>query len=124
MVLKNRVKGKCLFILHLQQFTYLYLMYNLLETYMKLQKMKFHNLRALLPTEESKINLSIAIGVPVKQINDWLDPNNNSVPYADSLIKMMKYFDCSCDYLLDFSNIKDRPDDVKRLLEELHKNDV
>lgn len=36
----------------------------------------------------------------------------------------MRYFDCSCDYLLDLSSIKDRPDDVKRLLEELHKNDV
>lgn len=84
----------------------------------------FHNLHTLLPTEESKINPSIAIGVPVKQINDWLDPINNSVPKADSLIKMMKYFDCSCDYLLDLSNIKDRPDDVKKLIEELHGNDV
>ena len=86
--------------------------------------MEFNNLRALLPTEESKIDLSIAIGVSVNQINAWLDPSNTSVPKADSLIKMMKYFDCSCDYLLDLSNIKDRPDDVKRLIEELHGNDI
>ena len=88
------------------------------------QTQQFHNLRSLLPTEESKIDLSIAIGVPIKQINAWLDPNNKLVPKADSLIKMMKYFDCSCDYLLDLSNIKERPDDVKRLLDELHRNDV
>ncbi len=86
------------------------------------KKMEFHNLRTLLPTDESKINLSIAIGVPVKQINAWLDPDNKSVPYADSLVKMMRYFDCSCDYLLDLSNIKERPDDVKRLIEELNKH--
>lgn len=82
--------------------------------------LQFNNLRSLLPTEESKINLSIAIGVPVKQINAWLDPSNKSVPKADSLVKMMRYFDCSCDYLLDLSNIKERPDDVKRLINELH----
>ena len=86
--------------------------------------MEFNNLRSLLPTEESKIDLSIVIGVPVKQINAWLDQNNKSVPKADSLVKMMRYFDCSCDYLLDLSNIKDRPDDVKKLLDELHRNDV
>lgn len=91
---------------------------------MSKQLLQFNNLRSLLPTEELKINLSIAIGVPVKQINAWLDPSNASVPKADSLIKMMKYFDCSCDYLLDLSNIKERPDDVKRLLEELHRNDI
>ncbi len=88
------------------------------------KKMQFNNLRSLLPTEESKINLSIAIGVPVNQINAWLDPNNKSVPKADSLVKMMRYFDCSCDYLLDLSNIKERPDDVKKLLDKLHRNDV
>ncbi len=44
--------------------------------------LKFNNLRSLLPTEESKIDLSIAIGVPVNQINAWLDPNNKSVPKA------------------------------------------
>lgn len=87
-------------------------------------KMEFHNLRSLVPTEESKIDLSIAIGVPVKQVNAWLDPSNELVPKADSLIKMMKYFDCSCYYLLDLSNIKERPDDVKRFLDELHRNDV
>lgn len=85
------------------------------------QPIQFHNLRTLLPTEESKIKLSIAIGIPVDEIYAWLDPKNKSVPYADSLIKMMKYFDCSCDYLLDLSDIKERPDDVKRLLDELHK---
>lgn len=78
----------------------------------------------MLLTEESKIDLSIAIGVPVKQINAWLDPSNKSVPKADSLVKLMKYFDCSCDYLLDLSNIKERPDDVKKLLDKLHRNDV
>lgn len=88
------------------------------------KKMQFNNLHSMLPTEESKINLSIAIGVPVKQINAWLDPSNKSVPYADSLAKMMRYFDCSCDYLLDLSNIKERPDDVKKLLDELHRNDI
>lgn len=86
---------------------------------MNRQPLQFNNLRNMLPTEESKIDLSIAIGVPVSQINAWFDPNSKFVPKADILKKMMDYFDCSCDYLLDMSDIKDRPDDVKRLLEEI-----
>lgn len=81
------------------------------------QPLQFNNLRNMLPTEESKTKLSAAIGVPVTQINAWLDLDNKSVPYADSLVKMTKYFGCSCDYLLDKSNIKDKPDDVKKLID-------
>lgn len=68
------------------------------------QNPRFQNLHSLLPTQESIIQLSIFTGIPLTTINDWLDPDKKSVPKADSLIKMAKYFDCTVDYLLDLSD--------------------
>lgn len=80
-------------------------------------KPPFHNLHTLLQTPESRTYLSIFTGIPITKINNWLDPDSRVVPKADELVLMAKYFDCFCDYLLDLSNIKDRPDDVKKLID-------
>lgn len=67
-------------------------------------KPPFNNLRILLPTPESRIQLSIFTDIPIIQINNWLDPNSKIVPKADELVLMAKYFGCTVDYLLDLSN--------------------
>lgn len=80
-------------------------------------KPPFHNLNTLLPTPESITYLSMFTGIPITKINNWLDPDSRVVPKADELVLMAKYFNCSVDYLLDLSDIEDRPDDVKKLID-------
>lgn len=75
---------------------------------MKNSKPQFHNLHNLLPTQESRAQLSEATGIPLIKINNWLDPDKKSVPKADSLVMMAKYFNCSVEYLLDLTDIKFR----------------
>lgn len=72
------------------------------------QPLQFNNLRSLLPTGESQIHIFIAIGIPVQKINGWLNPDNPTIPLVDSLAKMMKYFNCSVDYLHNMTSIKVR----------------
>lgn len=67
-------------------------------------KPPFHNLHTILPTQESRIQLSIFTGIPITKINNWLTQNSMVVPKADDLILMAKYFACSVDYLLDLSD--------------------
>lgn len=69
-------------------------------------KPPFHNLHTLLPTPESKIQLSVFTGIPITKINNWLDPKSRVVPKADELMLMSRYFGCTVDYLLDLSDIK------------------
>lgn len=71
---------------------------------MERHKPPFNNLHTLLPTPESRIQLSIFTDIPITKINKWLDPNSGVVPKADELILMAKYFGCSMDYLLDLSD--------------------
>lgn len=66
--------------------------------------LQFHNLHTLLPTPESRIQLSILTGIPITKINNWLDLNSRVVPKADELVLMAKYFGCTVDYLLDLSD--------------------
>lgn len=80
-------------------------------------KPPFHNLHTLLPTQESITQLSEATGIPLIKINNWLDPDSRAVPKADELVQIADYFDCSTDYLLDLSNIKQRPEGVKWVIE-------
>lgn len=68
-------------------------------------KPPLHNLHTLLPTPESRIQLSIFTGIPITKINNWLDPNSRVVPKADELVLMAKCFDCTVDYLLDLSDV-------------------
>lgn len=82
-------------------------------------KPPFHNLHNLLPTQESRIELSEATGIPLTKINNWLDYNSRAVPKADELVQIADYFDCSTDYLLDLVNTQIRADDMKMLLKKL-----
>ena len=75
---------------------------------MQRQKPQFNNLRNLLPTPASRLQLSVSTGIHINKINDWLNPEKQSVPKANELIAMADYFDCSVDYLLDLARIKDR----------------
>lgn len=71
-------------------------------------KTPFHNLHTLLPTPESRIQLSIFTGISPAKINKWIDPKSKVVPKADELILMAKYFDCTVDYLLDLSDMREQ----------------
>jgi len=54
------------------------------------------------------MQLSKATGILLPQINNWLDPNKESVPNADIMVVLAKYFNCSIDYLLDITDGKDK----------------
>lgn len=84
------------------------------------QKPPFHNLHNLLQTPESRVRLSEATGISITKINNWLNPNNKSIPKADELVLMADYFNCSTDYLLDLVSIQFKADDIKILLGKLH----
>lgn len=70
----------------------------------QMNKPKFNNLHKLLPTQESREQLSEAINISHGTINKWLDQNSRVVPNADSLVAMSKYFGCTVNYLLDLSD--------------------
>lgn len=65
---------------------------------------QFNNLRNLIPTQKSRIKLAEETGISFYQINNWLDPNNESVPTMDIMIILAKYFGCSIDFLLDLAD--------------------
>lgn len=68
--------------------------------------LQLNNLRNLLLTQESRMKLAEETGILFPQINNWLDPNKESIPSADVMVVLAKYFGCSIDYLLDLSNVK------------------
>lgn len=69
---------------------------------------QLNNLRNLLPTRKSIMKLSEETGILLPQIDNWLDPNKKSVPGADVMVVLAKYFGCSIDYLLDMTDKKNR----------------
>lgn len=70
------------------------------------RKPPFHNLNTLLPTPESRIQLSMFTSIPIININNWFDPNSRVVPKVDELVLMSKYFGCGVDWLLDLDDEK------------------
>lgn len=68
---------------------------------------QWKNLQELLSEPKRKAKLSKATGISTGNISDWFNPDKNAQPSADALIKMAKYFECSVDYLLDRSDIKE-----------------
>lgn len=66
-----------------------------------------HNLEKLLEKRNSKSKLSEATGISTGNISDWFNPHRKSSPNAESLIKIARYFNCSVDYLLGLTDIKD-----------------
>jgi len=66
----------------------------------------WNNLRILLDNKGEKAKLSMKTGISTGNISDWLNPNRTSQPSADALNKIADYYDCSVDYLLDRTDIK------------------
>lgn len=62
----------------------------------------------LLPTLEYGIKLSQETGIVFPQINNWLDQKKESIPSADVVVILAKYFGCSIDFLLDMPNDRNK----------------
>lgn len=68
---------------------------------------QWNNLQELLNGYREKIKLSKATGISTGNISDWLNPNKNAQPSADALVKISKALDCSVDYLLGLTDVKE-----------------
>lgn len=69
--------------------------------------MQLKHLTELLSVRGEKKNLSISTGISTGNISDWVSSNKKSTPKADALCKVASYFNCSVDYLLDRTEIKE-----------------
>lgn len=67
------------------------------------------NLKILLNEQGrgSQEKLSKATGISSGNISDWFNPNKKAFPNAEALCKVADYFDCSVDYIIGRSNIRD-----------------
>lgn len=65
------------------------------------------NLKELLSKRGEKLNLSNATGISTGNISDWFNKNKKAMPSAEALDSIANYFDCSVDYLLGRTNIKE-----------------
>lgn len=68
--------------------------------------MELNHLRELLSKRGESVKLSKATNISTGNISDWLNPNKKSTPNAETLCKIASYFNCSIDYLLDRTEIK------------------
>lgn len=68
---------------------------------------KWNNLQQLFKERGVKKKLSEATNISTGNISDWFNPNKNAQPSAEALVKMAEYFNCSVDYLLDRTCIKE-----------------
>ena len=50
----------------------------------------------------SQVQLAVALGVSKQCVSNW--ENDNIQPSVEMLIKIAKYFNVSCDYLLDLTS--------------------
>lgn len=69
--------------------------------------MKLQNLKELLEKRGEKTNLSSATGISTGNISDWFNPKKKAFPSAEALCKVADYFECSIDYLLGRTPIKE-----------------
>lgn len=67
----------------------------------------WNNLQELLTGYREKTKLSEKTGISTGNISDWFNPSKNAQPSADALIKIADYFNCSVDYLMDRTDIKE-----------------
>lgn len=68
--------------------------------------MELNHLKKLLSKRGESIKLSKATNISTGNISDWSNPNKKSTPNAEALCKIASYFNCSVDYLLDRTEIK------------------
>lgn len=68
--------------------------------------MELNHLKKLLSKRGESVKLSKATNISTGNISDWSNPNKKSTPNAEALCKIASYFNCSVDYLLDRTEIK------------------
>lgn len=68
--------------------------------------MELIHLKSLLNKRGESARLSRATNISTGNISDWLNPNKKSTPNAEALCKIASYFNCSVDYLLDRTEMK------------------
>lgn len=71
--------------------------------------MELIHLKSLLNKRGESSRLSKATNISTGNISDWLNPSKKSTPNAEALCKIASYFNCSVDYLLDRTEIKNTP---------------
>lgn len=69
---------------------------------------QWNNLQKLLSEPGRKTKLSKATGISTGNISDWFNPNKPAQPSADALYKIAEYLECSVDYLMGLTDIKER----------------
>lgn len=68
--------------------------------------MELIHLKSLLNKRGESARLSKATNISTGNISDWLNPSKKSTPNAEALCKIASYFNCSVDYLLDRTEMK------------------
>lgn len=68
---------------------------------------RWNNLQELLKGYGEKSKLSERTGISTGNISDWFNPDKNAQPSADALVKIADHFECSVDYLLDRTTMKE-----------------
>ena len=68
---------------------------------------RWNNLQELLTGYREKTKLSEKTGISTGNISDWFNPNKIAQPSADALFKIAEYFNCSVDYLMGRTSIKE-----------------
>lgn len=68
---------------------------------------QWNNLQKLLSDPGKKTKLSKVTGISTGNISDWLNPNKPAQPSADALYKIAEFFECSVDYLLDRTDVRE-----------------
>lgn len=84
----------------------------------------WNNLQNLLKERGSKRKLSEKTGISTGNISDWFNPNKKAQPNTDALIKLANYFDCSVDFLLDRTDIKEINKQSDELIHSINMNKV
>lgn len=69
---------------------------------------QWNNLQKLLSDPGKKTKLSKATGISTGNISDWFNPDKLAQPSADALYKIAEFFECSVDYLMGLTDIKER----------------
>lgn len=69
--------------------------------------MNLQNLENLLINRGEKAKLSKASDISTGNIADWFNPNKRATPSAEALCKIANYYNCSVDYLIGRTDVKE-----------------
>ncbi len=76
---------------------------------------QWNNLQKLLSDPGKKTKLSKATGISTGNISDWFNPDKLAQPSADALYKIAEFFECSVDYLMGLTDIKERETEPSKI---------